>query len=153
MECGGQSESDFPLTPVFCTPKDSTEELKWKNEFTNQFVVTPARFKQNETKLEERCKKYSIVYVKPQLEDSVDTTNSRRRDLNKKGKAAMDKIRLDKMRTSKNQNNAQARRKHQKIRTSRESTAERNRRLAKDASSKIAPLQIRFVYASILQIL
>ena len=91
MECGGQSESDFPLKPVFCMPKDSTEELKWKNKFTNHFGVTPARFKQNETKLEERCKKYSIVCIEPQLEDSVDTKNSRRGDLNKKCKAAMDK--------------------------------------------------------------
>mmetsp|Transcript_19205 Transcript_19205/g.31544 ORF Transcript_19205/g.31544 Transcript_19205/m.31544 type:complete len:502 (-) Transcript_19205:99-1604(-) len=84
----------YPLTPVLCTPKDEAERKKWRLMFRINFGnITPIQFKVNETRLEKRCKKYSIEYVAPQLTDSVEAIRERQTRLQKKCKAAADKIR------------------------------------------------------------
>ena len=89
---------DYPLTPVFCTPKDESQRKAWTLIFRQTFGnITPNRFRQNELKLEERCKKYSIEYIAPQLEDSVVAIHERRLRLQKKCKAATAKIRRNNM--------------------------------------------------------
>ena len=74
----------YPLTPIFCIPRDSVEESEWKERFLQSFHVTPVRFRLNEKKLVEGCKKHSVRYIAPQLEDSVDETLRRKYDLNVK---------------------------------------------------------------------
>ena len=98
----------FPLTPIFCNPKDKAEELAWANTFIHDFGISPSRFKQNEAKLKERCNKYSVVYISLRLGNSVDRTRCRRLDLNKKFKAVTDKIRWNKLSVGK-QKSAKAR--------------------------------------------
>lgn len=89
---------DYPLTPVFCTPKDESQRKAWTLIFRQTFGnITPNRFRQNELKLEERCKKYSIEYIAPQLEDSVVAIHERRLRLQRKCKAATAKIRRNNM--------------------------------------------------------
>lgn len=84
-----------PLTPVFCIPRDSVEESEWKERFLQSFHVTPARFRLNEKKLTEGCKKYSIRYIAPQLEDSADETISRKYALHKKIQACRNRERQE----------------------------------------------------------
>eukprot|EP00984_Skeletonema_dohrnii_P036050 scaffold36549_cov810-Skeletonema_dohrnii-CCMP3373.AAC.1 len=84
----------YPLTPIFCTPKDETEEKAWILKFRQTFNnITPSRFRQIETKLKERCEKYSVDYIAPCLQDSIEAINERKLSLQKKCKAAVDKIR------------------------------------------------------------
>ena len=84
----------YPLTPVFCTPKYDAEKKFWTARFRQAFGnITPNQFKRNEARLEKRCKKYSVDYVAPQLTDSVEATYERKACLQKKCKAAADKIR------------------------------------------------------------
>ena len=84
-----------PLTPVFCTPEDEAERRAWKQMFRISFgsKITPIQFKQNEIRLEERCRKHSVEYVPPQLTDSVEAIHERKTRLQKKCKAAADKTR------------------------------------------------------------
>lgn len=84
----------YPLTPVFCTPTYDAEKKFWTARFRQTFGnITPNQFKRNEARLEKRCKKYSVEYVAPQLTDSVEATHERKACLQKKCKAAADKIR------------------------------------------------------------
>eukprot|EP00984_Skeletonema_dohrnii_P014748 scaffold6258_cov130-Skeletonema_dohrnii-CCMP3373.AAC.1 len=62
----------YPLTPVFSKPKDEAEKKAWTLSFRQTFGITPMRFNQNEIRLEERCKKYSVEYIAPELSDSVE---------------------------------------------------------------------------------
>ena len=68
----------YPLTPIFCIPRDSVEESEWKERFLKSFHVSPVRFRLNEEKLVVGCKKNSVRYIAPQLEDSVDETLRRK---------------------------------------------------------------------------
>ena len=83
-----QSNIYYPLTPIFCIPRDSVEESEWKQRFLQSFHVTPVRFRLNENKLMEGCKKNSVRYIAPQLEDSVDETLRRKYTLNVKIKSS-----------------------------------------------------------------
>ena len=83
----------YPLTPVFCKPKDEAEKKAWTLRFRQTFGITPMRFHQNEIRLEKRCKKYSVEYIAPELSDSVEAINERKVQLQRKCKAATDKIR------------------------------------------------------------
>jgi len=57
----------YPLTPVFYTPKDKSEELKWENDFEACFGKSVAKFKKAEENLANRCAKYSVTYIPPLL--------------------------------------------------------------------------------------
>jgi len=83
-----ESNIYYPLTPIFCIPKDPTEKLEWKERFLQSFHVTPDRFRAEESKLIERCKKNSVTYIAPQLEDSVDETLRRKYTLHANIKAS-----------------------------------------------------------------
>lgn len=83
-----ESNIYYPLTPIFCIPKDLAEKLEWKERFLQSFHVTPDRFRANESKLIEGCKKDSVTYIAPQLEDSVDETLRRKYTLQAKIKAS-----------------------------------------------------------------
>ena len=74
--------------PIFCSPKDLEEELEWKKLFKQSFNITPDQFRRFEANLEKKCKDYSIAYVEPRLEDSVDETLARKATLKKQCKAA-----------------------------------------------------------------
>ena len=83
-----QSNVYYQLTPIFCIPRDSVEDSEWKQRFLQSFHVTPVRFRLNENKLVEGCKKNSVRYIAPQLEDSVDETLRRKYTLNVKIKSS-----------------------------------------------------------------
>lgn len=83
-----ESNTYYPLTPIFCIPKDLGEKLEWKERFLQSFHVTPDRFRADESKLIEGCKKNSVTYIAPQLEDSVDETLRRKYTLQAKIKAS-----------------------------------------------------------------
>ena len=99
----------YPLTPVFCTPKGEAEKKPWTLRFRQTFGITPMRFNQNEIRLEERCKKYSVEYIAPGLSDSVEAINERKVQLQKKCKAANDKIHQQRRQQRRQQHNAQQR--------------------------------------------
>eukprot|EP00984_Skeletonema_dohrnii_P012646 scaffold5158_cov79-Skeletonema_dohrnii-CCMP3373.AAC.1 len=86
-----------PLTPVFYIPRDSVEESAWKERFLQSFHVTPARFRLNEKKLADGCKKHSVRYIAPQLEDSADETISRKYALHKQIQACKNREWREKM--------------------------------------------------------
>ena len=81
-----------PLTPIFCAAKDSAKELEWKERFRQSFKVNPSQFKNNETKLEERCNTYSVDYISSTITDSVEATKDRKALLAKRCKAAAERI-------------------------------------------------------------
>lgn len=87
----------YPLTPLFCTPQDEAEKKAWTLRFQQTFGITPMRFNQNEIRLEERCKKYAVEYIAPELSDSVEAIDERKVQLQKKCKTATDKIRRNRM--------------------------------------------------------
>ena len=118
--------------------------MEWKNKFRVHFGINPTQFKQNETKLEERCKKYSIKYIPPQLDDSVAAICKRKQDLNKKCKAATDKIRWDNLTAGKHEKEKARMRTNIQKRQSRECKEGRVKRLAIEAESKRAHREIAF---------
>jgi len=87
----------YPLTPIFYTMTHPSIQKEWTKRFVQSFHVTPARFIGNETKLKERCKKFSITYISPQLEDSVEITINRKLKLQAKCQAAFAKNRYSRI--------------------------------------------------------
>eukprot|EP00984_Skeletonema_dohrnii_P026269 scaffold15586_cov59-Skeletonema_dohrnii-CCMP3373.AAC.1 len=59
-----------------------------EREIPTILYVTPDRFRAEESKLIERCKKNSVTYIAPQLEDSVDKTLRRKYTLHANIKAS-----------------------------------------------------------------
>ena len=78
----------YPLTPVFYTPKDKSEELKWENAFEASFGKSVAKFKKAEENLANRCAKYSVTYIPPLLGHTVSETRDRKLALEKKCESA-----------------------------------------------------------------
>jgi len=82
----------YPLTPVFYTPKDKAEELKWENAFNDSFGKSVAKFKKKEELLAIRCNKYSVTYIPPLLGHTVGETRDRITALEKKCTSAYHRL-------------------------------------------------------------
>jgi len=90
----------YPLTPLFCTPRNNAEKKAWTLRFRQTFNITPIRFRQIEKKLKERCEKYSVTYIAPSLTDSVQAIKERKSLLHKKCQATAEKVRWKNMTVS-----------------------------------------------------
>ena len=80
----GSLSQYYPLTPIFYTPKDKAEELKWENAFFLSFGMPPISFKKTEESLANRCDEFSVTYIPPLLGHTVSETRDRKKALEKK---------------------------------------------------------------------